>query len=130
MAPIEDLPGRKTEKEVATLSIPGWAKRQCPHGSWGHRVVVLFVRLHIRAKLELAVFLVVKALAQDNFPRAQGIRDWRTSRKTVQPEHSRIHHLNHQADRHPIKRQRVVNRPRALLDGPDLPLNLPDVFIP
>ena len=68
---VDSTTGGETEEVVPTLSITSRAESKGTGGSRCHGVIVFLMCLHIRAKLQLAVLVVVKLQPNDYGTRAQ-----------------------------------------------------------
>jgi hypothetical protein len=90
---------------------------------------VVFVSLHVRAELKLAVFGIVKLHTNDDGSRTESFGDAAFRRKAVQPEVARVYHFDNHPWWHLSERKGIVNTPGPFLDRTDASFDLGDVFV-
>ena len=71
MQPVNHATGVEAQEIKAALNISSRSKSQCPHCPCGHGVVMFLVRLHILAKVILAVTVMINCLSGQNRSRTQ-----------------------------------------------------------
>jgi hypothetical protein len=85
--------------------------------------------LDVCAELELAVFGIIQTGANNNSPRAKGIRDAVMGGETIQPKRAVGDHFNDQLGGKALERESIVNAPSALFKGANVTFHLGNMFI-
>jgi hypothetical protein len=102
---------------MAALFVAGGAESNRTRRAGRHRVIVFFMSLDIRAELELAVLGIIQTGANNNGPRAKGIRYAIMGGETIQPKRAVGDHFNDQPGGEALEQQSIVNALSALFKG-------------
>jgi hypothetical protein len=101
---IQTAAGGEAVEVVSALGIPGGSEGEGAGRPSAHSVVRGFVYLDVRAKLYLAMSVVVNTESEHNLARAESFRDTVSGRKGIEPKNARVDHFDDNACRETLKR--------------------------
>ena len=114
---------------MPSLLIPSGTEGDGADGARCHGIVMFLVRLHVLAKLDATMFVVVDAKSSDNGTRTESLGDAVLVRERIQPEDAEENHF----DKHPrrvfIEWGRVVVAASPFFCGADESLNIGDMLV-
>jgi hypothetical protein len=126
MGALKALPSYKTVEKTSALKVVSGPENKSTDGMAVHRVVVLFMSLHVLAKLNTAVRLVVDVLPGYDGTWAEGAGDSVLVGKGIEPENAHEDHSDNYLGGG-NERIYVVCAASAFLDGADASFNFGNV---
>jgi hypothetical protein len=129
MGALKALPSYQTVEKTSALKVVSGPESESSDGRAVHRVVVLFVSLHVLAKLNTAVRLVVDVLSGYDGTWAEGAGDSVLVGKGIEPANAHEDHFDNYLGGETIERSYIVCAASAFLDGADASFNFGNVLI-